>query len=133
MAIDYDFEHEGFTRMDDDHLFPRAWSRAVVRFTSPGFHHWNGATGEREYLASPHRHLFFVEVSVEVSHDDREIEFHDLLDWCRSEFGSGDFGGQSCEMLARGLLEKIVRRFGKRRTIVSVFEDNEVGAVVSTV
>jgi len=101
-----------------------------VRFTAPGFHHWAGASGERSYLAQPHRHLFNVEARVAVSHDDREIEFHDLLDFARAQFGEGDFGESSCERLARKLAKKMARRYG-RACCVSVSEDGEVGATYS--
>jgi hypothetical protein len=49
-----------------------------VRFTEHGVHCWPQAPERRAYLRSLHRHLFFVEVSTAVEHDDREIEFHDL-------------------------------------------------------
>ena len=82
------------------------------------------------YLGNSHRHLFYVEAQVEVKHDDREIEFHDLLDFCKSHFFSGEMGPLSCEMLARDLRQQIVTAYPGRKVIVSVFEDNEVGAIV---
>ena len=103
---------------------------AVVRFTREGWHRWPGATPERMYLASSHRHLFFVEVEIEVKHDDREIEFHDLLDFCKAQFPTGDFGAASCEMLGAELGRTIQYRWPCRALTVGVFEDNEVGAKV---
>ena len=103
---------------------------AVVRFTQEGWHNWSGATGKREYLASRHRHLFYFEVSLEVFHNDREVEFHDLLDFCKANTGAPEFGGVSCENIAESLAKKITLRYEGRRAIVSVFEDNEVGAIV---
>lgn len=108
-----------------------------VRFTAPGFHRWADAPVERAYLAHTHRHLFHVEVRTTVKHDDREIEFHDLRDLAVAYFealgvpyaGARDFGGQSCEMLARDLARGLSKAF-KRDFIVSVFEDGEVGATV---
>lgn len=64
-----------------------------------------------------------------VTHDDREVEFHDLLDFARSHFPGGDLGGQSCEMLARKLATKVVKQYN-RPAEISVSEDGEVGAVV---
>lgn len=104
-------------------------ARIFVRFQSAGIHHWPAATGARAYLAVPHRHQFHVEVAVPVSHDDREVEFHDLLDFCRSEFPTGDLGAQSCEMLARQLGEAVLRRY-HRPVTVTVSEDGECGSVV---
>ena len=103
----------------------------IVRFTSEGWHHYPDAPMERAYLAYLHRHLFHVEASIEVLHDDREIEFHDFLDFCRAAFPTGRLGAQSCEMLARDLANKITLQWSDRRVIVSVFEDGEVGARVS--
>jgi hypothetical protein len=104
----------------------------VVRFQAEGFHYWQDAPPHRKYLSTPHRHLFQVEVCLEVSHDGREVECHDLLDFSRNAFGSGDFDGKSCEMLARYLHASVIVKF--YRTIarwcrVSVLEDGEVGAV----
>jgi len=52
----------------------------VVRHQVEGFHHWPDAPHHRSYLAVRHRHLFYLEVAVQVAHQDREIEFHDLRD-----------------------------------------------------
>lgn len=106
-------------------------STIFVRFQVPGFHHWPEPTRERAYLGQRHRHLFHVEVRMEVGHDDREVEFHDLLDYARRCFPGGELGGQSCEMMARELGKEIARRFG-RAVEVTVSEDGEAGAVVVT-
>lgn len=103
----------------------------VVKFTVDGFHYWKDAPPERAYLANKHRHLFHIQVQLEVFHQDREVEFHDLLDFCKSQVQPGDFGGRSCEMIAEELTVKLKDRYN-RKTIVSVFEDNEVGAVVTS-
>lgn len=109
-------------------------AQIVVRFVMPAFHRWVGAVGKRAYLAEKHRHLFHVEVICEVNHDDREIEFHDLLDEARILFralgdADGDMGGLSCEMMARTIGGDLASRHGRPFT-VKVFEDGEVGAVV---
>ncbi len=106
-------------------------STIFVRFQVPGFHHWPEPTERRAYLGQRHRHLFHVEVRMEVGHDDREVEFHDLLDFARAQFPGGELGGQSCEMMARQLGKEIARRFG-RAVEVTVSEDGEVGAGVLT-
>lgn len=108
-------------------------STIFVRFQVPGFHRWPCATTHegREYLAAKHRHLFHVEVRMAVEHDDREVEFHDLLDTARALFPGGDMGARSCEHMARELGNEIARIYG-RAVEVSVVEDGEVGAVVVT-
>lgn len=103
---------------------------AVVRFQVEGFHRWATASGKRAYLAHPHRHLFHVEVRVEVFHNDRDVEFHDLLEFCRERMGAGDFGGDSCEALAQRLGQQVVTRWPGRAVQVAVFEDGEMGAQV---
>lgn len=103
----------------------------VVRFTVEGWHHWPGATLQRSYLAHSHRHLFHVEVRLAVTHDDREVEFHDLLDYARTACPQGQLGAQSCEMIARQLCAAIRDRWPDRTVRVAVFEDGEVGAEVT--
>jgi hypothetical protein len=100
-----------------------------VRFSFPGFHHWESAPEHRSYLASRHRHLFGVEVRCSVNNDDREIEFHDLLDQAKSFFSESERGNQSCEMMARALGEFLASCY-QRPFTVSVTEDNECGAQV---
>jgi hypothetical protein len=111
--------------------------KTVIRFDTVGWHFWKDAPDSRAYLRDSHRHLFKIEVHLQVFHDDRDIEFHDLLDFCKNEFGALDpkvkggidFGGQSCEALARKLYWKIVLQYPNRKVTVGVFEDGEVGAV----
>jgi hypothetical protein len=110
-------------------------ARITVRFIEPGFHRWPGATEERAYLADRHRHLFYVAVTVEVDHDDREIEFHDLLEVARAMYrrmgnGDGEYGSMSCEAMARQLGQALAELYS-RPFEVSVYEDNEVGATVT--
>lgn len=81
-------------------------ARIVVRFVAEGWHCWPAAPEHRSYLASRHRHLFHVEVRLPVVHEEREVEFHDLLDAAKVDFGSGEFGAASCETLARDLCKK---------------------------
>lgn len=103
----------------------------IVRFRVEGFHCWPGAKDHpgREYLADRHRHLFYVQASMPLHHDEREIEFHDVLAAARELFPGGDMGAMSCETMARNLAEHLCEKY-KRAAKVSVFEDGEVGAEV---
>lgn len=79
--------------------------RITVEWDQDGFHRWPEAEGERSYLADRHRHRFHFAVTVPVLHGDRQIEFHDLLDYVRQAvvgFGGNvpNFGRSSCEELA---------------------------------
>lgn len=104
-----------------------------------GFHRWAGATGTRGYLAHRHRHLFMVRAEVAVHHDDRDVEFHDLLDTvtaCCAGLGdtgpSGrELGSMSCEMVAHAVFDAIEKTWPGRATRVEISEDGEVGATVS--
>lgn len=105
-----------------------------VRFSEQGFHSWPGAPARRIYLSNTHRHLFVVEVTTTVNHDDREIEFHDLRDQALALFRQqqnvdGNFGEASCEMIARRLGADLARAHARSFT-VAVFEDGEFGATV---
>lgn len=111
---------------------------AIVRFTIPGLHYWPEATGVRRYLGQPHRHLFHITVEIDVKHNDRELEFHDLRDVAMAitrrcamvhplEGDTVDFGPQSCEAIATFVAMNLRERYGKtRRVVVTVSEDNEV-------
>jgi len=103
-----------------------------IEFSKVGFHYWPGASGKRDYLASRHRHTFWIKVTVEVAHDDREVEFHDLRDKAESWWPSaGELGGQSCEAIAKAILGELQIAYGGRQITVDVSEDREAGATVS--
>lgn len=104
---------------------------ATVRFQVEGFHSWPEAPIGRAYLRDRHRHLFYYEVSVELGHSDREIEFHDLKDFCLDHALMGDMGRTSCEQMAEHLMRALMVEYPVRDLAVSVFEDGEVGATVT--
>lgn len=107
-------------------------SRTItVRWTQPGYHRWPEAGGRRDYLSDRHRHLFHFEVSMAVGHNDREVEFHDLLDHARAwrdDLGS-EFGRMSCEDIALEVGAHVAKAWCRPMT-VAVFEDGECGATV---
>ena len=105
----------------------------TVRWTKEGWHNWPEAEGERDYLASRHRHLFHYELQVSVEHNDREIEFHDLLAFARSVSLEGELGRTSCESLAEIVLTAIQAKYPGRDYACTVWEDNEVGATIEWV
>lgn len=81
------------------------------------------------YLGFPHRHLFYFKVSIEVFHDDRDIEFHQFLNWIESLYDSNvlqlDF--MSCEMISDTLAVKIREKYPNRYLSIEVSEDGECG------
>lgn len=109
-------------------------TRLVINLQVEGLHYWKDAKTklpEVGFLSHPHRHIFHIQLTMEVNDLDREIEFinfkHNVLDYISnkwSEFGICDFKGMSCEMIAKDLLET----FQAKK--VSVMEDGENGAEV---
>ena len=100
------------------------------------FHCWPDAPDHRAYLRNRHRHLFHVEASCDVAHDDREVEFHDVLDQVRAYWQAmageeDDMGSASCEALARCIGEHLMV-WRPRAWVVEVSEDGEAGARVLT-
>lgn len=112
----------------------------IVNFQHVGFHRWPDAHGKRSYLTHPHRHKFHVRVCMDVEHDQREVEFHDLIEEAETRFIElrvnndkevTNFGPQSCESLARRLGTTLADRY-RRGVTVTVMEDGECGSVVKS-
>mgnify|MGYP001764859203 CR=1 FL=1 len=108
----------------------------TARYSFPALHHWPNAPQGRHYLSHPHRHQFVCDATVEVTHGDREVEFHDLAadiaEWAR-QFRTvhrdlSNVGGQSCEHLARSLFDWLA--IGLPVVRVSVSEDGEFTSTV---
>lgn len=100
-------------------------------------HWWEGAFkhGTRKYLAHPHQHRFLIEVRAPVSHDDRQIEFHDLRDelltWINYlplKDNVVSFGPRSCEMIGKDIMAAMPQVHWVR-----VMEDAEHGAITRRV
>ena len=111
-----------------------------VRFQKEGIHKYPAAatdpalaTGDEydvSFLATPHRHIFHFEVSIEVFHNDRDIEFIQFKRWLENRYSQGilalDY--KSCEMISDDLYEVIATRYPNRGIAIQVSEDNENGA-----
>lgn len=106
-----------------------------VSLTRPALHCWPKAPASRAYLRDPHRHIFHIMAETTVEHDDREIEFHDLVDQTAEVFdrliggSKADAGSASCETLARCIAQEL-SKLHKRYFSVTVSEDGECGATV---
>ena len=113
-----------------------------VKFQKEGIHCYpaaatdpNLATGDEydvSFLASPHRHIFHFQVSIQVFDDDRDIEFIQFKRWLEKCYSNGtlELNHKSCEMIARELNTTITARYPGRRTLISVSEDDENGASI---
>jgi hypothetical protein len=113
-----------------------------VRFQKEGIHKYpaaatdpNLATGDEydvSFLATPHRHIFHFEVTIEVFHNDRDIEFIQFKRWLENQYSQGilalDY--KSCEMISDDLYDVIATRYPNRNLVIQVSEDNENGATI---
>lgn len=97
-----------------------------------GLHRWKDAPEETKFLRNFHRHVFFVKLTVNVKHDDRELEFFEVKARLQRAISvvvnRGNTG--SCEQIAIKLLGYLSEHLKNRQLICEVSEDNENGAVV---
>lgn len=84
------------------------------------------------FLAVPHRHIFHFKVYVEVTHDDRDIEFIQLKRWLENCYKQGilKLDNKSCEMIARDLHNVIISRYPARDVWIEISEDAENGCLI---
>ena len=113
-----------------------------VRFQKEGIHKYpaaatdpNLATGDEydvSFLATPHRHIFHFEVTIEVFHNDRDIEFIQFKRWLENQYSQGilQLDYKSCEMISDDLYDVIATRYPERNVVIQVSEDNENGATI---
>ncbi len=103
-----------------------------------GFHQWINAPKHVSFLRNSHRHQFKFKSTIEVTHQDREVEFFTLQANIDSLFegsyphayGGCDFKQQSCEMLAKDLAFWLLLQFPARQIMVTCSEDGENEATV---
>jgi len=101
------------------------------------------ATGDEydvSFLANPHRHIFHFRVSIDVFHNDRDIEFIQFKRWLENLYsGTGPFNEnrvleldyKSCEMIADDLYLQIAGRYPGRAITIEVSEDGENGCTIN--
>jgi len=104
-----------------------------VTFQREGIHRYPDAPEGVEFLKHPHRHIFHFRVTVEVFHNDRDLEFillkRELESLYKDAVMEVDF--KSCEMLAEDLLGYISQKYTGRNISVEVSEDGENGATLT--
>jgi len=112
-----------------------------VTFQKEGIHRFPAAatepslaTGDQydvSFLGYPHRHTFHFRVEIEVTHNDRDIEFIQFKRWLEQLYAGNilQLDYKSCEMIADDLAEQIHAKYPGRSITISVAEDNENGAV----
>jgi hypothetical protein len=92
------------------------------------------ATGDEydvSFLSTPHRHIFHFRVGIQVTHNDRDIEFIQFKRWLESLFrGILELNNKSCEMISDDLYQTIATRYPDRDIEITVSEDGENGATI---
>lgn len=113
-----------------------------VTFRKEGIHKYPAAlddsklkTGDEydvSFLGYPHRHIFHFTVSIEVFHNDRDIEFIQFKRWLESLYSTGvvELNYKSCEMISDDLYQQIASRYPDRDIHITVSEDGENGATI---
>lgn len=115
-----------------------------VTFQKEGIHKYpaaatdaNLATGDQydvSFLAYPHRHIFHFRVWINVTHNDRDIEFIQFKRWLEQLYSGSSsilqLDYKSCEMIAEDLYEQIIARYPGREVWIEVSEDAENGCFI---
>lgn len=124
-----------------EHAHRQIW----VTFRKEGIHCYPAAAtdpklntaGEYDvsFLANPHRHIFHFRVSIDVWHNDRDIEFIQFKRWLESLYNGSnsvlELDWKSCEMIADDLYKHIADRYPDRAVTIEVSEDGENGCSIS--
>jgi hypothetical protein len=105
-----------------------------VTLQQENFHRWKDAPEETAFLRESHRHVFNFEVSLEVMHDDREVEFFALKKYVNILVGKPEmWKNMSCEQIAKTVLVHLNAKYHDRYASVDVSEDGENGATVTMI
>jgi hypothetical protein len=109
-------------------------------FQKEGYHRFPGAdvdpnyaTGDEydvSHLALRHMHYFNFKVWVQVTHQNRQIEFIQLRRWIERLYSTGslELDYKSCEMLCDDLYEKLSERYPGMEIRIDVSEEGINGA-----
>lgn len=136
-------------RAQVDRILEAAKRQIWVTFQREGIHCYPAAatdpqlaTGDEydvSFLSSPHRHMFHFRVSIDVFHNDRDIEFIQFKRWLENLYsGTGPYNQgrvlelnyKSCEMIADDLYIQIAARYPNRAVTIEVSEDGENGCKI---
>ena len=92
-------------------------------------HCYPNAPEQVSFLQSLHRHTFMIETTIEVFHEDRELEFYMVKDYIDSFIPAMKqlCQNKSCENIARYVANQVIKTYCndiQREIIVSVSEDD---------
>jgi len=128
-------------RATTDRIMDQAQRQIWVTFRKEGIHCYPAAAtdpklntaGEYDvsFLANPHRHIFHFRVSIDVFHNDRDIEFIQFKRWLEALYNGSNtvlaLDWKSCEMIADDLYLQIASTYPGRAVSIEVSEDGENG------
>ena len=122
-----------------DRVMNEAKRQIWVTFQKEGIHKYpaaleNPLLEDVSFLGYPHRHIFHFRVSIDVYHNDRDIEFIQFKRWLESLYSGQQnclrLEYKSCEMMADELYLRIADRYPNRNVVINVSEDNENGCEI---
>ena len=123
-----------------DRIMTHASRQIWVTFQREGIHKYPTALedpglADVSFLGYPHRHIFHFRVSIDVFHNDRDIEFIQFKRWLESLYSNSNsilkLDYKSCEMIADDLYVQIANRYPGRNVTINVSEDNENGCAIT--
>ena len=129
-------------KMSQTHRLENAKRSIWVTFTKEGIHKYPAAledpalaTGDEydvSFLGYPHRHTFHFKVQIQVTHNDRDIEFIQFKRWLENLYKEDvlELDYKSCEMIADDLYEQINDKYPGRFVVIDVAEDGENGCQI---
>ncbi len=113
-----------------------------VTFRKEGIHKYpaaltdvNLATGDEydvSFLGYPHRHIFHFRVWINVTHNDRDIEFIQFKRWLEKLYNESvlTLDYKSCEMMSDELHAQIIGKYPDREVWIEISEDGENGSFI---
>lgn len=122
-----------------ERIMNEAKKQIWVSFQKEGIHKYpaaleNPLLEDVSFLGYPHRHIFHFRVSIDVWHNDRDIEFIQFKRWLESLYSGQQnclrLDYKSCEMMADDLYLRIADRYPNRNVVINVSEDNENGCEI---
>ena len=128
-------------KLAQDNVMKLADRSIWVTFRKEGIHKYPAAledpdlaTGDEydvSFLGYPHRHIFHFKVRIQVTHNDRDIEFIQFKRWLEKLYeGTLQLDYKSCEMIADDLYEAISVKYPGRFVEIDVAEDGENGCSI---
>ena len=127
-------ERERIERIKDE-----AKRQIWVTFQKEGIHKYPAALEEPHladvsFLGYPHRHIFHFRVSIDVWHNDRDIEFIQFKRYLEALYSGKEnclrLDYKSCEMMSDELHDMISKKYPGREIWIEVSEDGENGSFI---